>query len=47
METNKNITTHSEHEESYKGALFSTLVFVGGTIVLFIIILLALFIARI
>lgn len=51
METNKEVVLDKNIEEvdshSYKGAFFSTVVFVGGTIVLFIILLLALFIARI
>lgn len=49
MEANKAVTTKTQvsEKESLKGALYSTLIFVGGTIVIFIILLLALFIARI
>lgn len=55
MEVNKTIVAQSEavteqetiEKEAYKGALFSTLLFVGGTIVLFIILLLVFFITRI
>lgn len=50
METNKGITTTEEenHEEdSLKGALFSSLVFVGGTIAAFIVLFIVLYIGRI
>lgn len=36
-----------EEEHSYKGALFSSIVFVGGTIVAFIILLILIYMARI
>lgn len=49
METNKGMVTETQTQEheSMKSALFATLIFVGGTIVAFIILLLVIFIARI
>lgn len=50
MEMNKGIATKNDekHEdESLKGALFSSLVFVGGTIVAFIVIFIVIYIGRI
>jgi len=50
METNKGITPSNEEnrdENSLKGALFSSLVFVGGTIVVFIILFIVLYMGRI
>lgn len=48
MERNKEVAASIPTEkESYNSALFSTLLFVGGTIVAFIILLLVLFITRI
>jgi hypothetical protein len=50
METNKGMTNsnrENHEEESLKGALFSSLVFVGGTIVAFILLFIVLYIGRI
>jgi len=51
METNKEIIqeeNREKHEEdSLKGAFFSSVVFVGGTIVAFIILFIVLFMGRI
>ncbi|SOB99400.1 hypothetical protein SAMN05880501_102198 [Ureibacillus xyleni] len=51
MTTNKEIETkkcaEKNEDDSLKGALFSSVVFVGGTIVVFMAILLAYYIARI
>jgi len=48
METNKEVMKDiPTEEESYKNALFQTLLFVGGTIVAFIILLIVLFTTRI
>lgn len=43
----KNVTEQAENINSLKGTLFSTLVFVGGGIVIFIVLLLALYMIRI
>jgi len=49
METNKELTkqNNDHEEESLKGALFSSLVFVGGTIIAFIVMFIVLYMGRI
>lgn len=49
MENNKELISNNIHDEdhSYKGALFSSIVFVGGSIVAFTILLIVIYMVRI
>lgn len=50
MENNKEVIVNQnlqEEEHSYKGALFSSIVFVGGTILAFTILLILIYMARV